>query len=143
MTVINRQMIVPYLASNMYNLVNDVKKYPEFLTWCVGADILQQTDSELVAELILAYSQYKQRFTTKNTLEASTRITMSLVDGPFKYLNGVWLFTDLDNNGSKVELQLEFEFENYFVGLAFGKIFKNIAEQMVESFCKRAKDIYG
>lgn len=143
MTVINRQMIVSYLASDMYNLVNDIKKYPEFLTWCVGADILQQTDSELVAELVLAYGQYKQRFTTKNKLEASARITMSLVDGPFKYLNGVWLFTDLGNNGSKVELQLEFEFENYFVGLAFGKIFKNIAEQMVESFCRRAKDIYG
>ena len=143
MTIINRQMIVPYLAENMYNLVNDVKKYPEFLTWCTNAEILQETDSELIAELVLAYSKYQQRFTTKNTLAAPNKITMNLIDGPFKYLNGVWQFTDITSNGSKVEFQLEFEFENYFMGLAFGKIFKNIAEQMIECFCRRAKEIYG
>jgi len=143
MTEINKELLVPYSAEQMYSLVNDIEQYPEFLDWCSKANILEQSKDSITAKLNLAYSGFEQSFTTKNIIEPHNKVTMSLVDGPFKNLDGIWLFTDINNAGSKVEFKLDFEFDNFFMAMTFNKVFSGMVEKMVDCFYQRAKQVYG
>jgi ribosome-associated toxin RatA of RatAB toxin-antitoxin module len=145
MTVIHRQLIVPYKAKQMYDLVNDITSYPEFLPWCNAAKIIEKTLEQITAEVQLSY--VNQSFTTRNTLLKSAghyKILMNLVDGPFKYLTGEWEFVDLsDQRFCSVNFKLDFEFNNFFLALTFSKVFEQIAHQLVDSFHRRAAIVYG
>ncbi len=143
MTAIKKELIVPYSCEQMFNLVNDIERYPEFLDWCYSAKIIEYTANEIVAELTISYSGIDKSFTTTNTLVSSNKIMMNLVEGPFKHLTGTWDFIAINNQGCKVEFKLDFEFSNYFVSLMFGKVFQEIAERIVNNFSQRAQDIYG
>ncbi len=143
MSEVYKELLVPYSATKMYNLVNDINKYPEFLPWCTSANIIAQEDEEIQAKLQLAYAGFKHEFTTCNKLDPSRKIDLKLVNGPFKYLSGQWVFTDINNNGSKVELKLDFEFDNPILAFTFGKFFKQVANELVEHFYKRAQVVYG
>lgn len=143
MTAIKKELIVPYSCEQMFNLVNDIERYPEFLDWCSCAEIIEYTANEIVAELTISYSGIDKSFTTRNSLMSSNKIMMNLVEGPFKHLTGSWDFIAINNQGCKVEFKLDFEFSNYFVSLMFGKVFQEIAEKIVNNFSKRAQDVYG
>lgn len=143
MTTIHKSALVPYSAEQMYDLVNDFKKYPDFLPWCGGAKEISRSDNEVEASLDIAHSGVHKSFTTRNRLEPNQSIEMHLVEGPFKYLNGTWRFEKLGDAGSKVGLDLEFEFSNKLLGMTFGPLFSKIASSLVDAFIQRAQKVYG
>jgi ribosome-associated toxin RatA of RatAB toxin-antitoxin module len=131
-----------YSAKQMYQLVNDVKAYPEFLPGCVNSEIIQQGPSSMVAEVGVAKAGIRNKFVTENTLSENQSIHMNLVDGPFKSLSGVWQFIPLDEQACKVALDLNFEFSNRLIAAAFGRVFNELAGNMVQAFVDRAKQVY-
>ena len=138
MRKVNKSALVPYPASAMYALVNDVERYPEFLPWCRGARVLSSSETEMQASLDLARGGFHKTFTTRNSLQPSRAITMTLVDGPFRHLEGRWQFTDLDQEGSKVALDMEFEFKSSVLDLMAGPVFHEICNSLVDAFIRRA-----
>jgi ribosome-associated toxin RatA of RatAB toxin-antitoxin module len=140
---VNKSALVTYAAADMYALVNDVERYPEFLPWCCGARVLSRTDTEMRASLDLSRSGFHKTFTTHNRLEQGRAITMTLVDGPFRHLEGRWRFQDLDHEGSKVMLDMEFEFSGMLLDLMAGPVFHEICNSLVDAFVQRAKAVHG
>lgn len=140
---INRHAIVSYAAADMYRLVADIESYPEFLTWCASTSILNRSDEQVEARIDIAYKGINKSFTTRNRLQEGKTMEMHLVDGPFERLQGFWRFEVLDESASKVLLDLEFEFSSKLVALTMGKVFNEIAGTLVDSFCRRADEIYG
>ncbi len=142
MPQISRSALVPYSAEQMYKLVNDVLAYPTFLPGCTGSRILNSSDSQMIAAVDVSKVGISKTFTTRNSLDENSAIHMQLVDGPFKSLSGGWRFTSLSPEACKIELDLDFEFTNKLVELAFGQIFKELANNMVQAFTLRAKEVY-
>ncbi|MDD9177900.1 MULTISPECIES: SRPBCC family protein [Aliivibrio] len=142
MPQVSRSALVPFSAKQMYDLVNDVASYPQFLPGCSGSKIIEQSEHAMVASVDVAKAGIKKTFTTKNTLVDSEVIGMNLVNGPFKSLTGGWHFMALDETACKVELKLDFEFSNALVAMAFGKVFQELTNNMVNSFTQRAKQVY-
>ena len=143
MTTIRKSALVPYSAEQMYELVNDVESYPEFLPWCAAVELLSRNRDTLTATIVIAKGRFTQAFTTMNSMDEGRRIDMSLVEGPFKYLKGSWLFHPLGAEGCEVSFHLDFEFASGLIGFAFGKTFGELANSMVDSFCQRALEYYG
>ena len=139
---LSKSAIVPYSCEQMYQLVNQVNDYPEFLNWCSSARILNQTDDEVTASVTINKSSFNQTFTTVNTLTNYRRIDMRLKEGIFKQLNGTWVFTKLNNTACKVELSLSFSFSSKIVDMAIAPIFTKIANSQLEAFIARAKTVY-
>lgn len=142
MPQVNRSALVMFSAKQMYDLVNDVASYPQFLPGCVGSNIVSTEGNVMVASVEVSKASIKKTFTTRNTLVENERVDMQLVDGPFKLLQGGWSFLSLDDNACKVSLDLEFEFDNKLAEFAFGKVFKELAGNMVNAFSERAKTVY-
>ena len=142
MKTISKHALVPYSASQMFALVNDIDSYDQFLPWCSESTVLEKTDHEIKASLNIAYGSLNKSFTTLNILTPDSKMEMKLVDGPFKKLHGEWLFTQLGEDGCKVSLDLEFEFKSKIVDITMGPVFSQIANTLVDSFSERAKDIY-
>ena len=143
MPQIERSALVFYSCQQMYQLVNDVPSYPQFLPGCSHAVVLSSTDTEQTARLDISKAGITQSFTTRNTLEPFQRIGMELVDGPFKFLRGGWRFVPLNDQACKVVLELEFEFSSKLIEFAFGKVFNELTAAMVQAFTNRAKQVYG
>jgi ribosome-associated toxin RatA of RatAB toxin-antitoxin module len=140
---ISKSAIVPYSCEQMYQLVNQIDKYPQFLNWCSSADILNQTEQEITASVSINKNTFKQTFTTLNTLTPNVRIDMQLKDGPFKQLNGAWIFTSLNDNACKINLELEFSFASKLVDMVITPVFTSISNTQLDAFIERAKQIYG
>ena len=141
-------MLVGYPAERMLALVNDIASYPEFLPWCAGADVIHESDNTLRATLKIGYKGIRQQFSTRNhTTEpdknAPASIKMSLVDGPFRSLNGQWLFKPLDDEACKVEFTLRYEFSSKLLEKVIGPAFNYIANSFVDAFVRRANSLYG
>ncbi|MBU1310033.1 MAG: SRPBCC family protein [Gammaproteobacteria bacterium] len=143
MPQIERSALVFYSAQQMFDLVNAVPDYPQFLPGCNSARIVSQSETEMVASLNVSKAGIGHSFTTRNTLYPNQRIVMQLVDGPFKQLQGGWEFQPLSDTACKVILKLDFEFSNKLVQFAFGKIFAELTTSMVSAFTQRAKQVYG
>jgi ribosome-associated toxin RatA of RatAB toxin-antitoxin module len=141
-TTISKSALVPYSAEEMYELVADVESYPRFLPWCAGARVLERDDSGLVAEIDMAFGGIRKTFTTRN-IHAPGQMDIRLVRGPFSRLEGSWRFTRVGDLGSRISLDLEFDFANRLLALAVGPVFGTIANSLVESFQKRAREVYG
>ncbi len=137
-----KHALVPFSASQMYALVNDIESYADFLPWCDKSIILQQTDTEVKASLNIAYGSINKSFTTLNKLTPGKKIEMQLVEGPFKKLHGEWLFTQLGDDGCKISFELEFEFKSKLLGMTMGPVFSQIANTLVDSFSERAQKVY-
>lgn len=143
MPTIERSALVPYSDAQMYALVDDIARYPEFVPGCRSATVLEQGADFKVARLDISKAGVGKSFTTRNHLQPSTAIGMTLVDGPFKYLRGGWQFHALDQNACKIVLQLDFEFSNKLLSMAFGSIFNELQGRMVDAFVQRARQVYG
>lgn len=144
MSHIQRNALVHYSPAEMYRLVNNVEDYPAFLPWCRSSKVISETDTEMIASIEIAKSVLNKTFTTHNQLHQDKRIELQLVDGPFKKLSGYWQFETLKTqNACKVNLDLEFEFDNAMMSIAAKPIFTQIANSLVEAFCKRAVEVYG
>ncbi|WP_341665880.1 SRPBCC family protein [Vibrio sp.] len=143
MKQVSRSALVSFSAQQMFDLVNDVVSYPEFLPGCSGSKVIESSQSAMVASVDVSKAGISKTFTTSNQLVEGEAILMSLVDGPFKTLKGGWFFTALDEKACKVELKLEFEFSSKMVELAFGKVFSELTNNMVNAFTQRAKQVYS
>ena len=143
MALVEKSMLVEYPAGKMFSLVDDVERYPEFLPWCGGAEILSRDDQTVHAALQINYKGIKQRFSTRNRAEAPTLIEITLIEGPFKHLDGRWRFTPLGAEACKVEFALHYEFVNRLLEKLVGPVFNYIANSFVDAFVKRAESLYG
>ncbi len=139
---VNRSALVNYSAQQMFDLVNDIEAYPQYMDGCVGAKVLKREGDWLEARLELSKAGVSQSFVTRNQLRAPESMSMTLVDGPFKYLKGCWRFTPLNEAACKVSFDLEFELQSKLLGMAVGKLFEAVASKQVDALCERAKQIY-
>ncbi|MBF0255591.1 MAG: type II toxin-antitoxin system RatA family toxin [Gammaproteobacteria bacterium] len=143
MSRVEKSALVMHSAVQMYELVADVAGYKNFLPWCSDSRLLSRDEQRLCGEIEVSRAGIRQRFATCNDLEPPTRMGIRLEKGPFRRLEGYWLFTPLQENACKVELVLEFEFSGALLDKAFGKVFNQIAVSLVDAFCKRAEQVYG
>jgi len=138
MTSIHRHALVRHSALRMYTLVNDVAGYPARFAWCDDSEVLEQSDTHMLARLDLRIAGLRTSFTTRNTLEAPTRITLGLVEGPFRKLSGLWHFHSLAEDACKVSLTLDFDVAGKVMGSAFAIGFQGLADRMVDDFSREA-----
>ncbi len=143
MTIISRNALLPYTSQQIFDLVNDVEAYPEYMDGCVGTQVLRRTDTVLEARLDLARGGLKQSITTRNRMVAGECIILELVDGPFNFFEGRWEFVQLGDAACKVSLHLEFTAGNAVVGVAAAKLFDRVTNNLVDALGRRAKQIYG
>lgn len=139
---IERSAVVQFSAWQMFELINDIEAYPQFMSGCVSAKILERGDGYLVARLELAKSGMRQSFTTRNQLRPPECMTMDLVDGPFKVFTGTWTFTAINDEACTVKFHLRYEFSNFLVGLAAGSMMTQLAGEQVTTLCERAQTVY-
>ncbi|MCC5812601.1 MAG: type II toxin-antitoxin system RatA family toxin [Ectothiorhodospiraceae bacterium] len=143
MATISRSALVNYSAREMFDLVDDVDRYKEFLPWCSDSGILSTNDDERKAFVTISKGGVSKSFTTLNRVQRGKMLEIRLVEGPFRRLDGYWRFQDLSEDASKVSLDLEFEFSNAIVRMAFGRVFDQLANRLVDSFVQRAREVYG
>ena len=139
----HRNALVPFSAAQMYALVNDVESYPQFVPWCSDAERLSQTEDELCARIEFKRAGLHHWFTTCNRMVENQQIDIRLQEGPFRHLDGLWVFTPLAEDACKVELTMEFEFAGRLISAAFGPVFNQVASALVGAFVKRAHEVYG
>jgi ribosome-associated toxin RatA of RatAB toxin-antitoxin module len=143
MTAIQKSVLVPYSPAEMFALVDDIDRYPEFLPWCSAARVLARSDDEVRARISLSKSGVDKSFTTCNRNQKNKMIEIRLEEGPFRRLQGYWRFDALGDAGCKVSLDLEFEFSSRVLGMVVGPVFSQVANSLVDSFQKRAVGVYG
>ena len=137
------QRVVPYRPDQMFDLVADVDRYPEFLPWCVGSRIRERTDDVILADLIIGYKMIRERFTSRvETQRSENRIGVSYADGPFRYLNNTWEFKPHED-GCLVDFYVDFEFKNRMLQRIMGLFFNEAVRRMVVAFENRADALYG
>lgn len=139
MIQIRRQAIVRQTPERMFDLVNDVEAYPRRFAWCSGAAVLAREGGHaLTARLDLRFAGMTQAFTTHNTFERPHHLSMRLVDGPMRALDGEWTFTALGGEGCKVAFALDFDYSGRLAGAALRLGFQGLANRMVDDFCAAA-----
>ncbi|MFP4209447.1 MAG: type II toxin-antitoxin system RatA family toxin [Wenzhouxiangella sp.] len=142
MTEVHRFALVEYRPEQMFDLVCDVPRYPEFLDWIRQARVHEQTDSEQVASLNVTLGGVRAQFTTRNRLERPNLIEMRLHEGPFEDLRGRWQFAAV-GHGCRVSLDLDFRFSGSLWMRPFRRGFGKMADRMVDDFCRRAEAVHG
>ncbi len=134
--------LVPYRAEQLFDLVADVGRYPQFLPWCVGAVVKSRSESELIADLVIGFGPFREGFTSRVTLDRPGLIQVRYENGPFRYLTNQWRFTP-EARGCKVDFYVDFEFRSRILQAAIGVVFNEAVRRMVNAFHKRARDVYG
>jgi len=139
MPIVRKSVIVARPARAMFELVEEVERYPEFLPWCAATHVYERTDSVIRARLDIAYRGLRMHLTTRNEKEAPHRMTLELVDGPFEHFHGEWRFTPLGDAGSRVELTLDYKLASAALQALLGRVFDHVADTLVERFVERAE----
>jgi ribosome-associated toxin RatA of RatAB toxin-antitoxin module len=142
MRTIHRKATVPYRPAEMYELVNDIEAYPQFLPWCKRARVLDRDECRIQARLTVAKGRVEKSFTTLNMLQEDRQVEMRLVEGPFRKLEGLWRFEPA-GNGCHVSLKLAFELSGKIMVFTLGPMFNQVANSLVDAFVQRARDVYG
>lgn len=143
MLTISRQLDLPYSTAQMYALVNDVARYPEFVPWCASASIHQADQHVMRASLIIEWQGIRSSVTTENKLIENQSITMNLVQGMIQHLTGQWQFIAFNETSCQVKLSVNIEFKNRLMGLVFSRIMQQVLNRITDAFCARAKSLYG
>ncbi|WP_428409654.1 type II toxin-antitoxin system RatA family toxin [Hyphococcus sp.] len=144
MTARHTQTEVPYTADQMFALVADVEKYPEFLPWCAALRVIERSENALTADMVVAYSVFREHFRTRVTMDRVNKsIDVAYVNGPFRNLENRWRFTDKAEGGSVIDFEIEFEFKNFLLQATAQAVFDKAFARMSEAFVKRAEDVYG
>jgi ribosome-associated toxin RatA of RatAB toxin-antitoxin module len=143
MPLVERSALVTFTPAQMFALVNDVARYPEFLPWCIAAKVDEVAPTERIAAVKVARGVLQTEFTTRNSLTPDTQIQMQLLHGPFRDLKGLWRFDAIGERGTKVQFRVEFEFKNRLTATAFNAVFETLCGSIVDAFAQRAQKIYG
>ena len=134
--------ILPYTSEQMFKLVADVQRYPEFLPWCIATRLRERNDDVINADLVVGYKFFRESFTSKVQLFPYQKIDVFYEKGPFKYLNNHWKFKDLGDGRCEVDFYVDFEFKNSFFQQAMGLFFNEAVKMLIQSFEKRAQELY-
>jgi ribosome-associated toxin RatA of RatAB toxin-antitoxin module len=143
MALVEKTVLVAHSAEQMFNLVDRVEEYPQFLPWCGGASVVELEGATVHATVHIDYHHIKQHFTTENTRTPPHRIDMALQDGPFQHLDGSWQFIPLSDSACKIEFRLHYEFSSKLLEMLVGPVFNYIANSFVDAFIHRAENIYS
>jgi ribosome-associated toxin RatA of RatAB toxin-antitoxin module len=143
MSTVQRTTIVPYTPEQMFQLVNDIEKYPEFLPWCAGTKVHFRRENQVQATVDIAKGIVHRSFTTINHLTENKKIEMELVEGPFHCLSGYWQFNEHGSGFTEIIFKVEYEFNNRLLDLGFAPIFKQVTQTMVSAFSSRANEVYA
>lgn len=146
MKQVNKSVLIWYTPAEMFALVTDVARYPEFLPWCDHAKVLETTSAGVIAEIGISMAGVRQTFVTRNTHEEGRRVVLDLVKGPFSQLSGDWRFDpvgDDQERAARVSLQLDYGFDSKALAMLVGPIFDRIAATLMDAFVKRAEQVYG
>ncbi len=139
---VSRSALVHFSAARMFGLVDDIERYPEFLPWCSSTGVSLRDPVTTRATININYHGIRQSFSTENHKQFPLRMTIRLVEGPFKTLDGEWLFTPLDEQACKIDFQLHYEFSSILLEKLVGPVFGYIAGTMVDAFLKRAEQLH-
>lgn len=143
MAQVEKSVLVPYSTQQMYDLVDGVENYPQFLPWCGGTDLKWRDETTTLATITIDYHGIRQSFTTENTNQIPALIQIRLQDGPFRRLEGSWHFIALNENACKIEFHLHYEFSSKLLESLFGPVFNHITNNFVDAFVQRAEKVYG
>jgi len=143
MAQVEKSVLVLHSAQQMFDLVDGVENYPQFLPWCGGTDLKWRDETTTLATIMIDYHGIKQSFTTENTNQIPALIEIKLQDGPFRHLEGSWRFIALDENACKIEFRLHYEFSSKLLESLFGPVFNHITNNFVDAFVQRAEKVYG
>jgi ribosome-associated toxin RatA of RatAB toxin-antitoxin module len=143
MREVKRSALVPFTAAQMFALVEDIERYPEFVPWVSRAELVSRSENEVVGRLEMHRSGLRERFTTRNILAPPRQITLTLVDGPFRTLEGHWTFDPIADRGTKVGLTVRFEFANPMLAMLLTRSFEKNCGELVDAFIARARAVYG
>lgn len=143
MKIIEKSALVTHTAEQMFLLVDDIDAYATFLPWCSLSEVIERSAREVKGHLEISYGQLNKSFVTRNINTPYSQIEMQLVEGPFKHLKGLWLFTPLGSDGCKVELNMEFEFSSKLLDMTVGPVFGKLVGSLIDAFTERAKKIYA
>lgn len=142
MAEVEKTVLVPYSAAQMFALVDAVENYPQFLPWCGGVDLVERSEAVTHATLHINYHGVKHNFTTSNAKQFPTRMDIMLVDGPFSHMEGHWKFKALTESACKVEFRLQYTFASAVLEKLIAPVFSHIAATFVDAFVARAEEIY-
>jgi ribosome-associated toxin RatA of RatAB toxin-antitoxin module len=143
MRQVKRSALVPFTPAQMFALVEDIERYPEFVPWVSRAELISRDENEVVGRLEMHRGGLRERFTTRNLLNPTREITLTLVDGPFRTLEGQWTFDAIADRGTKVGLSIRFEFSNPMLSLMLNRSFEKNCGELVNAFIARARAVYG
>ena len=138
----NETRIVPYTPEQMFALVADVEKYPEFLPWVMGARVSRESETQLTAELIVGFKMIRESYVSRVTLEPHRKVDVAYERGPFRHLTNQWIFTEVEE-GCRIEFFLDFEFRSRLLQRLIGALFNEAVRKMVGAFETRARKLYG
>ena len=140
---VRRNALVSFTPEQMFDLVVDVERYPEFLPWVAAAELHERSEHELLASMEMARAGLRERFTTRNTLDRPRSMSLRLVRGPFRLLEGRWDFAALGGLGTRIDLEMRFEFGHPLAALVFGRAFEQSCNSLIDAFVARAGVLHG
>lgn len=137
------QRLLPYTPEQLFDLVADVERYPEFLPWCLGARVRERGATTITADLLIGFKMVRERFTSRVVLDRPRRIDVSYTEGPFRYLNNHWNFVAQPDGGCLIDFYVDFEFRSRMLQKIIGLLFNEAVRRMVGAFEARARHLYG
>lgn len=144
MKIHREERILPFLPDQMFDLVAEVERYPEFLPWCIGVRVREKTASEIIAEMLIGFKMIRERFTSRVHLDRTNHlIDVTYIDGPFRQLKNHWRFLPAGSGHCRVEFYLEFDFSSPLLQKVVGALFHEAVKRMVAAFEQRAEKLYG
>lgn len=138
----SEKQILPYTQEQLFDLVADIERYPEFLPWCRAARILERNGNELLAELVISFAHMSESYTSRVVLERPQAIGVTMVKGPFEYLTNRWRFTSMDGK-TQIDFHLDFKFRSRMLETLIGGLFAKATARMGGAFRERAESLYG
>ena len=134
--------ILPYSAAQLFDMVADVERYPEFLPWCLASRITRRQEAVITADLVIGFRMVREHFTSRVTLDRPNRIDVEYTHGPLSHLNNHWVFHPHDQ-GCLIDFYVDFEFRSRVLQKLIGALFNEAVKRMVGAFEARAADLYG
>ena len=136
------ERLLRYRPEQLFDLVADVERYPEFLPWCAGVRVIQRDDAMILADMLVGFKMVRERFTSRVSLSPPHRIDVAYLDGPFRYLDNHWIFK-LRDGGCLIDFYIDFEFRSRILRAVMGPLFNEAVRRMVAAFETRAGKLYG
>ncbi len=139
----SEQRILPYTAEQLFDVVMDIEKYPEFLPWCIGARINSRTVEELDADVIIGYKIFREKFSSRVHYKTNKEIEVEYLRGPMRHLHNKWIFTPRKGRGCQVDFYVDFSLKTKLMESLVDQFFQTALVRMIDAFEKRVKDLHG